>query len=388
LRDLLNKPDWTAEENRIVLDYLETGEVSELVALLKERFEAGLIHNVPEDAERVAQLLSELHRRMNPEPTSVYVHHLPLRRRWGWAAAAAALILIFSGTYFIYKNRDIGSPRLAIVPVKTDVPPGGNKAVLTLANGSKIILDSAANGTLARQGNTKIIKTDSGRLIYTAAKEKPIEISYNTLSTPRGGQFQLILPDGTKVWLNSASTITYPTAFTGNNRSISISGEAYLEVAHNMAKPFIVSVAGQQVLVLGTHFNINSYPEEATTRTTLLEGSVRITKNGRHVLLKPGQQGVTANDPGTPIEVSSGVDLDNVMAWKNGIFEFNNLDFKSIMRQVSRWYDVDVQYSADPGLASFGGGISKQLTLLQVLHLLEGSGLHLTLDHKTIIVNK
>ncbi len=320
----------------------------------------------------------------------------PLHKIWFRAAAAAAILIgTLAGTYFLI-NKKSENPATNISKVKpADILPGTNKATLTLGNGTTMVLDSQSIGTLAQQGNTKIIKTDSGQLAYTIEKSNQASnksvtyklVTENILTTPRGGQYQLVLPDGTKVWLNAASSISYPTAFTGNQRLVKVTGEVYFEVVHNSKMPFVVKVGDQQINDIGTSFNVNAYKDEGSITTTLITGSVKIFKGTKSNILIPGQQEISSNKSES-VTIKNNVDLDKVLAWRNGIFEFNNLDFKSIMRQVSRWYDVNIQYNTDPGTASFGGGISKQSSLLQVLHLLEGSGLHLTLENKTIIVNK
>ena len=238
--------------------------------------------------------------------------------------AAAILIGISFGTYFLIKNQKTTTPAIATAPTNTDVAPGGNKAILTLNNGSKIILDSAHNGVLAQQGNTKIIKTDSGKLAYSISTEKPTEMVPNTLTTPRGGQYQLTLPDGTKVWLNAASSITYPTAFFGGDRKVKITGEVYFEVVHDALKPFKVLVNGLEVEDIGTHFNINAYPDENSISTTLIEGSVKLKQDKKEKLLYPGQEAKLKSDG--EITIVRDVDIKKIIAWKNGEFRFDGDD--------------------------------------------------------------
>ncbi|HEX6431930.1 MAG TPA: FecR domain-containing protein, partial [Niastella sp.] len=235
-----------------------------------------------------------------------------------------------------------------------DVAPGGNKAILTLGDNSTIVLDSAGNGQLAQQGSSVVSKTKEGELKYESgipAGREQSAITYNTLSTPRGGQYQLVLPDGSKVWLNAASSVRFPTAFVGNERRVEIKGEAYFEVAtirlHSGQKmPFKVhfSSADKQgtVEVLGTHFNINAYDDEDEMRTTLLEGKVRTSMvNGQWSILEPGQQAVIHH---SQLTIHDNVDIESIMAWKNGLFHFENADIKAVMRQLSRWYDIEVEY--------------------------------------------
>jgi transmembrane sensor len=303
-------------------------------------------------------------------------------------AAAAALLILVSGTYFLL-NRKSATETTPLAQTKkpADIAPGGNKAILTLANGSKIILDSAANGTLAQQGNTKIIKTDNGKLAYDASKEKPTEITYNTLSTPRGGQYQLNLPDGSKVWLNAASSITYPTSFVGKERKVTITGEAYFEVTHDAAKTFKVQVKGTEVEDLGTHFNINAYPEEQSINTTLLEGKVRVTSgsgtNSRQSILKPSQQ---ARVVGEKIQIANDPDLDQVMAWKNGEMALTYGNTQKLMQDISRWYDVDIEYAGKVPEGKFSGSISRNVPLSSILNALKAYGIQTRLEEKKLII--
>ena len=307
-------------------------------------------------------------------------------RRISWlrivAAASVVLILTIVGISYFNVKPQIQPP---IANHKVDILPGSNKAILTLGNGTKIILDSAANGALAKQGNANIIKTDSGKLAYNTTKEKSTESIYNTLSTPRGGQYQLSLPDGTRVWLNSASSITYPTAFNRSERNVSITGEAYFEVTKDKTKPFHVKVNEMEVAVLGTHFNINAYPDEKEIKTTLFEGAVNITTTKRSKRLSPGEQASVNNNS---ITLTKNVDLDQVIAWKSGYFEFDKMDLPTVMRQVSRWYDVDIRYEASYPDTRFGGRISRNLKLSEILQLLETSGVHFNVENKKLTIIK
>ena len=259
-----------------------------------------------------------------------------------------------------------------------------NKAILTLSDGSTIILDDAKNGQVAQQGGTQIAKLANGQLVYNALDGKPAEVVFNTLTTPRGGQFKLTLPDGSEVWLNASSSIKYPTAFIGNERKVEISGEAYFEIVHNAAKPFKVSVNGMEVKVLGTHFNINAYNDEASVKTTLLEGSISLTKADAATTLKPGQQAQLGN--GGNIKVIDNVDIDQVVAWKNGYFSFNRADLQTVMRQIARWYDVDISYEGKIPERQFGGKIDRNSNASEVLKILEESKVHFRIEEKKIIV--
>ena len=308
-------------------------------------------------------------------------------RRWRSIAAAAAVILVATGIYMWLirtPSASIAKANNKAGQTKNDVPPGGNKAVLTLANGSIITLDSAHNGTLVQQGNATVVKQNNGLLAYNTLTEKPIEVLYNTLTTPRGGQYQLVLPDGSKVWLNAASSIRYPTAFAGKERKIDITGEAYFEVAKNIGMPFIVKANGMDVKVLGTHFNVNAYDDEATIRTTLLEGAVQVTKDAATAILKPGQES-RLTKLGT-IKVINDADLDEAVAWKNGMFSFKSADIKTVMRQIARWYDVEVVYEKDVQ-EQFHTEINRNTNASNLFKILETTGgVHFKIEGKKVTV--
>ena len=311
-----------------------------------------------------------------------------------WRVAAAAVIILAAGIYFWFQYGDTHPVQAKNVPgesrFKNDVLPGGDKATLTLANGTQIILDSAANGMLSQQGNSVVNKTRKGELKYEVRGTK-YEVAYNTLSTPNGGQYQLVLPDGSKVWLNAASSIRYPTAFMGNERKVEITGEAYFEVTKNQGKPFKVyfssPTGGGHVEVLGTHFNINAYIDEATIKTTLLEGSVKVSKNAASAILKPGEQASISQSSNTiPVQTA---DVDEVVAWKNGRFEFNGNNIQSVMRQLGRWYDIEVSYEGSMPEVNFMGGISRQENISEVLKMLEiTKAVKFKIEGKKIIVTK
>jgi transmembrane sensor len=278
-----------------------------------------------------------------------------------WIAVAASLILVVFGVRFFVQQSAKQNIKVKIQATKTDIAPGGDKAVLTLGNGSKIVLDSIHNGLLAMQSGSSVSKTGNGVVAYHEDKTaQPDQISYNTLSTPRGGQFQLVLSDGTRVWLNAASSIIYPTAFAGRERRVTITGEAYFEVVHNDKSPFMVSVNGLTIEDVGTHFNIKAYQDETETTTTLLEGAVRI--DGRTI--RAGEKAVA--DKSGSIQVSEG-NPEQAVAWKNGFFYFADADLETVMRELSRWYDFEVKYESKIPERQFDGMIGRSLTLGQVL---------------------
>lgn len=297
-------------------------------------------------------------------------------------AAASVLVLLSVGVYWWYSHKQKETPHQPGRQLAQDVEPGQFKARLTLDDGSTIILDSTASGQLATQGNSVIVNKD-GQLVYNAATSSGdhAPLSYNTLSTPRGGQYRLVLPDGSSVWLNAASSIRYPAAFTGNKREVEITGEAYFEVSHGM--PFIVHVNHKtDVEVLGTHFNINAYDDEGSIRTTLLEGRVKV----QSAILKPGQQAVFTND--SRLTVQNDINTEEVIAWKNGGFYFNGADIQTVMRQVARWYDVDVVYEGQIPGGHFKGKPSRSATLSQMLKMLEYTGVKYSIQGKKIIIKE
>lgn len=313
-----------------------------------------------------------------------------ITKLWPRIAAAASILLIIGiGSYFLLKKIAPVS-QIAGTNVAHDIAPGGNNAVLTLANGKKILLSMAQNGMLAVQGGSIIKKTANGQLVYNnGGSNKTAEITYNTLTTPRGGQYLVILPDSTRVMLNAASTLKYPTAFTGNERKVELSGEAYFEVAHNKHLPFRVMSNGQMVEVLGTHFNINAYNDEPGIRTTLLEGSVRVSENGRTAVLKPGQQSIIQsadNYHNNNSIIVKEADTEQAIAWTNGEFSFNKTDIQTVMRQVSRWYNVDVQYAGKIPGDRLSGTFSRNMEASKALKLLEFTGINFKIEGRKIIV--
>lgn len=301
-------------------------------------------------------------------------------------AAIVTGIGFIGAAYFLVFNKsqkEIASTEKQAQPNKNDVAPGGNKAILTLANGEQIILDSAANGILAQQGNAKVVKLANGELAYNITDDHANDVLFNTMSTPRGGQYRLTLPDGSEVWLNAASSIRYPTNFVGKERRVEITGEAYFEVTKNELMPFKVVMNNQEeVEVLGTHFNVNAYTGEEPVKTTLLEGSIKLTHRDETILLKPGQQSAFTEKGFSITEP----DIGKVIAWKTGFFDFDNTSLAAIMRQISRWYNVDIVYEGQLTTAAFGGRISRNLTLSNLLKMFEENGVVFRLEGKTLFV--
>lgn len=310
-------------------------------------------------------------------------------RRIRLYAAAASLILLLSAGAYLWLGRsakvEVAGSKGATPRFKNDVAPGADRAILTLGDGSTIVLDSAGNGMLAQQGSTRISK-NNGRLAYNASKnEKPSEITYNILTTPRAGQFMVVLPDQTKVWLNNQSSLKYPTAFSGQDRTVELSGEAYFEVAKNPAMPFTVKLPdAMRIEVLGTHFNVMAYGDEPDKKTTLLAGSVKVIKGSIHTILRPGEQAQV--NRGGELKTVKDPDANGAIAWKNGYFHFDRADIQTMMRQLARWYDIDVVYDGKIQNALFDGDIQRNLPLSEVLDLLEKNQVHFTINNKVITV--
>lgn len=306
------------------------------------------------------------------------------RKIW-WAAAAVFLLLGGMGIWS-WSHRPSPAPvaESRQQRYKNEVMPGSNRAMLTLADGSVIALDSAGNGLLGRQGAVKIIKQANGELAYVG--DGGGEVMFNTMSTPRGGQYHLILPDGTGVWLNAASSITYPAAFTGKERKVIVKGEAYFEVTANANMPFRVGAGNTEITVLGTRFNVNAYTEEPAVRTTLVDGAVSVAAGKTSTMLRPRMQAKVGKDD--VLHVTENIDTDEITAWKNGFFQFTDADMPTVMRQIEKWYDVKVSYEGAIPEKSFGGGMQRSLPLTKVLGILEENGVKFKIEGKNIIVLK
>lgn len=298
-----------------------------------------------------------------------------LRPLWG---AAAAILLLFAGLYWWYNASTSPSTPPAIVQRTPDFTPGVNKAILTVEGGDQIYLDSTTSGMIGQQGNTSVASTN-GQLRYQSTVQQPgAQIIYNTLTTSKGNQYSLVLPDGSKAWLNAASSIRYPVSFVGPVREVEVSGEVYFEVIHNEKQPFIVKAGGQRIEDIGTSFNVHAYPDEKTFKTTLVEGAVKVAGT----VLKPGSQASIRDGRLSVLQV----DTSQIIAWKNGLFAFHKTPVKEVMRQISRWYDVDVRYENTIPSIRFGGKISRHSNASVVLTILKTSGLNFKIEGRTIIV--
>jgi ferric-dicitrate binding protein FerR (iron transport regulator) len=342
---------------------------AETVSDLKER----LYHNIAQKENIPAQRVRQL---------------MPWQRI---AAAAAVLLMLSIAGWFVWHKPSVEQ-------IAQNIPAGGNRAILTLVNGQRIVLTSAKNGVLAQQGTITISKTADGKVVYNtaggvvSAKNTDNALAYNTISTPRGGQYWVVLADGSRVLLNAASSLKYPVTFKGTERLVELTGEAYFEVVHNAASPFRVKTAGQLIEDVGTHFNVNAYTDEPDTKTTLLEGGVKVTSltTAATKLLVPGQQAVLDSHSFTVQKAN----IEQALAWKDGLFVFDHTDLHSLMRQVSRWYNIDVAYEGDVKNDQFFGEVERKYSLAEVVKVLKLGGLHFRIEEhvteaketKTLIV--
>jgi transmembrane sensor len=373
----------------ILLDYIAThpDEVDQLLGEKDRRlFEQQLAAKQDLPNEQSARMRERLLTVIRQHPPAVSEPR-QLRMRLGWAAAIA--LCVGAAWYGIATKRPatlaVHQPTGVVSPAM-DVQPGTNAAVLTLGNGKKVILDSTAGGVIAQQGNAKLINRN-GRLTYAeeVIKEGPAAgAEYNTLTTQKSNQYKLVLSDGTQVWLDASSSITYPTVFAGHERRIRVTGQAYIDVAPNPHSPFLVEVNGRTVVDLGTAFNINAYPDEAALTVTLASGAIRMVDGTEQTTLsKPGQQVASA---GGKLQLQEDANLESVLAWKNGFFSFDGADIHTVMRQISRWYGVEVRYEGKPTTVLFGGEIGRNLNLSQVLDGLQKTDVHFKLEGKMLTV--
>ena len=319
------------------------------------------------------------------------VHEIPAQRISLWkriAVAASIILMLGAGSYFLFFNGSSKKDLAEIKQINNDVNPGGYKAKLKLADGKTIVLDSAAAGELAKEGNTTIINK-GGKLVYETGADSyryrsQESVAYNTVVTNKGETYSFTLADGSKVWLNSGSSVHFPVAFAGKERRIEITGEVYVKVAHNPAQPFIASVNGMEVLALGTEFNINSYSDEENISATLVEGTVKVSKGTATTILKPGQQ-AQLNNNGELSKVKD-VNLSEVTSWKDGWFHFESSDLKTILRQFARWYDVEVVYEGPVKDRKFLAIVKRSNTLKTVLEILKDNDIIYQIEGKKLIV--
>ncbi len=373
----------TKEERELIETYYN-------LLLAKSKLESvnNEIGNKGSEKRLLNEIWNEIH-----EKERLKIRISGLTKVWRVAAALAVLFGIGAILYTLKIRQERERRAIAATALQNrgeEIKPGGNVAVLTLANGKKVLLDSASNGSLAQQGNISVIKLNNGQLAYklthsTGGNEN--QLVYNTLNTPRGGQYEIVLPDGTKVWLNSASSLHYPVAFSGKTRTVEMTGEGYFEIAPDAQKPFIVQVGeDEKIEVLGTRFNVNSYREEGEIKTTLQDGSIRVMGGAKSVILKPNEMAGFDKETGD-MEIGK-ANVDAVIAWKNGLFYFDNTNIKEIMAQVSRWYNVKVVYGTkELDHKIYSGTLPRYSEVSALLKMLEMTGtVHFKTDGRTITV--
>jgi len=387
LYELAMSGEASPEDREALLRLLaEPGGEEESLRLIGDAISEAEINGQPLDEDRLMAIHSVITASGSDEKSpNARVVRGRFLRRWSWAAAV--IVAIAGAAIFLHEKSTPTSqqPATAIKPL--DHAPGREGAVLTLADGSQVLLDTVKNGVIALQGGARA-KVVNGVLLYENTGSG--EIAYNTMSTPRGRQFRLTLPDGTDVWLNAGSSIRYPTVFSGNERKVDITGEVYFEVAANSKQPFHVNVGNRtEVEVLGTSFNINSYENEGQITTTLLQGAVRVSQRANapeDVVLLPGQQALSATADGQ-IRVNNNADLKSVMAWKRGFFNLENATLPKVMRMLERWYDVTVVYENGVPDVQFGGEISKNIPLSGIVKALREMEVNVKIEEgKKLIV--
>jgi transmembrane sensor len=383
-----------SEQERELLIKYNAGKCTEAEKAAVEKWLFEFDTSADLSAERIAEIKAEVFSQL-PGPV------VKIRKFSYWPRIAAAIALMLGFIYFFKADYfPVGNRQLSSLS-NDDVLPGRNSATLTLANGKKIVLSDAHKGELASESGVVISKTADGQIIYNVTQASSSgAATYNTLSTANGETFQVRLPDGSLVVLNAASSLTYPTNINlVNERKVKLRGEAYFEVAKAMMKvegtannaegkrkPFIVETDRQQVEVLGTQFNVNSYADELDTKTTLVEGVVKVASLGTvkySSVLKPGQQALSRPDG----FLVKDVNITQAIAWKNGTFDFDNEDIQSVMRKISRWYNVEVEFEGNVSRERFNGALSRKKNIKQMLKMLESTGVvHFKIEERRIIV--
>ena len=359
----------------------------ELNDLLEEAWDNLSNHELFFSRENSAKIFDSIVFQQDNEPEEDEQEKPWLQNFYWWRYAAAAIILIFGfGALYKFQSKSVSQHITATPAVVRDVAPGGNRAVLTLADGSTIILDSAANGVLAKQGSTEVSKKENGQLVYNSQKQDNNQAmnQMNMLSTPKGGQYQIVLPDGSKVWLNSSSSIKFPAIFSTNERKVEVSGEVYFEVVKDSHKPFKVSFEDTQIEVLGTSFNVMAYKDEAFSRTTLVEGSVSLTNKNNNKRLRPGQQASVGSSGKITTEE---VDIDEATAWKRGLFYFRDASISEVMKKASRWYDIEIEYQGPVPVRQFTGKVSMDVNISELLLMLKYAGVNCRIENKKVIIS-
>lgn len=389
----------TISETELIelLQYLNATETDDIIDVIKEEmhrlqdgpeFNGSIKHGVWQHIKSDPRFTKEAFPLADEKPKIVRLYQK------SWLKAVAAILIVSIGLGLFIMNRKIQThvADIAQAHLSGTIVPGGNKATLTLSTGKVIQLDTAGNGLIASAGKAKVLKKSSAQLVYEHPSAHPALADnrapvFNILSTPKGGIFQVVLPDGTKVWLNSASSLKFPVEFTGNERRVSLTGEAYFEVAKNKDKPFFVNINDVEVRVLGTHFNIAAYQDDDNITTTLLEGAVLVKDNNQSSAIKPGEQAVINNNTNA-IRVKA-ANIEQAMAWKNGYFKFADEDIRSIMKKLSRWYDFDVEYRYEFPNVRLGGTFYRSKSINELLSYMEEVGkINFKVEGRRIIVMK
>ncbi len=371
LRQTLKDPEYVTELDNIMDQQLADNKTS-----------------ADDHTEVVKRFERIIGQKINEESEVVAGRRLSFLRRW--TVAAAILVIISTSGYFLFFKKSSGNVTSENTLQKIDIAPGKQGAILTLDDGSKVVLDDRGNGLVATQSGSKVL-LNNGELVYDKNGLVNGQVAYNTMTTPKGRQFQLVLPDGSKVWLNAASSLRYPVVFTGNERKVEVTGEVYFEVAKNAKVPFRVKINDEtEVEVIGTQFNVNCYKNEANINTTLLEGSVKIMNGDEKAIIKPGQQAQVESQSQINnehiIKIVNDVDVEKVMAWKNGVFNFQDASLEEVMRQLERWYDIEVKYEEGIPKLEFMGKMGRDLSLSEVLRGLEISKVHFRIEENRKLV--
>ena len=391
-QELLNKYlDKTASQD----------EIEELHKWLREKPDQEVFEKIwndlPADTQffgedESQQILNRILQKTEPAEASIPEESMPVpviehSRKRNYLLAAAIFFLVFTGILYLMDNRKSSAPLVNNnQPVTRDIDaPASNNAILTFGDGSTVVLDTAGDGSLALQGNINVVKLPNGEIRYEGNAGINEPVTFNTLTVPRGSKIvTLNLEDGSRIWMNSASSLRYPTAFRGKERRVDITGEAYFEIAKNPSMPFIVNRNGIETRVYGTEFNVNAYEDESNTSITLIEGSVEVFAEGKSTLLRPGQQARVS--PEHRIQLVEEADTEAAIAWKNGYFQFTGNNIETVMRQVSRWYDVEVIYEGEIPERQFAGQMDRSNSLSSVLKILEESNVHFKTEGKKVTV--
>ena len=380
-----DRTDTAEERNELMLLISETDSDKELGVLVEDLYISYTPQQSPFTEDQRDKMLQNILPGIDGTERKKVINKIRFKNKWLKYSVAASLLVLMTIASYIFTHRHNADTQ----NVKADFKPGSNKATLTLSDGSTINLNDIHNGKLASEDNIEVNKSRDGEISYHAAngsiKKSGGRLTINNIKTPRGGQYHVVLSDGSKVWLNSASSISFPATFIGKERKVKITGEVYFEIAKNKAKPFIIQSGNQLVEVLGTHFNINSYDDEPDIKTTLLEGAVKVLQlnTGFTALLKPGQLAI--NKSSGPILVKK-ADMEQAVAWKNGLFQVNDVSLETIMRQASRWYDVDVVYQGKVPERKFSGKIKRNVNASEFLQMLVFFNVHFSIEGRTIIV--